>query len=165
MLSAMEQTKKKGSKNQLFVKLANYCAYQERCVKDLELQLQKYELSDNQKSEIIGDLVAQKYIDELRYAKSIARGKFNFKSWGKIKISIYLRQKGIDQIYIKKALDEISVADYDQKCLKLVEKELDRLSAKNLDNYVLKQKLIQAILRKGFDYEVINRNLKIKLEV
>jgi regulatory protein len=151
----MHQEKKQLSKNKLFLKLCSYCAYQERCFSEIELLINKYEISEEDKNELLGDLIAQKFIDELRYAKSVARGKFNFKAWGKIKIRFHLRGKGISDSHIQKAFLEIDKKAYLDKCEMLIAKKKSDLAHKELDEFTLKQKLIAYMSQKGFEFDVI----------
>jgi regulatory protein len=151
----MQKEKKEISKSKLFIKLGSYCAYQERCLFEVNAFIDKYEISQKEREELIGDLVAQKYLDDLRYAKSVARGKFNFKHWGKAKIKFYLINKGIEESYIRKALLEIKKVDYTATCAKLVESKRAKLASKELDEFTEKQTIIASLMQKGFEYDVI----------
>ena len=100
-------SKKQISQSKLLLKLTSYCAYQERCLYDIHQQLNKYELTEEQKEQAIDYLYQEKYLDELRYAQSFTRGKFQFKSWGKNKIKAHLKAKGISDLEIELSLIHI----------------------------------------------------------
>ena len=111
--------KKQISPSKLLVKLASFCAYQERCFLDVERKLDDYELSQNERQELIDYLIKEKYIDETRFAKSVVRGKFNFRKWGRNKLKAYLFSKRIDTGDVSKGLKEINEQDYFLACLGL----------------------------------------------
>ncbi len=155
----MSLEKIKLPKSKVFLKLCSYCAYQERCLSEVELFLEKFEISTYDKDEMISDLVAQKFLDQIRYAKSVARGKFYSKSWGRLKIRFYLKGKKIEDFQINKALAEINSSDYLDRCTKLVQKQKEKLAPKELDTFTMNQKIISSLLQKGYEYAIINEVL------
>lgn len=147
------------SPQKLLVKLASFCAYQERCVQDVERKLNDYELSPDERQDLIDYLIKEKYIDESRYSKSVVRGKFNFRHWGRNKLKAYLYSKGIDNAHIQKGLKEIKEPDYLLTCIKLVESKKEKLSPKELSEFDEKQKIIASLSQKGYEFDVINKAL------
>ena len=67
-------------------KLVNYCVYQDRCHYEVELKMREFVLIPEAKDEILLYLIQENYLNEERFAKSYARGKFYIKRWGKNKI-------------------------------------------------------------------------------
>ena len=61
---------------------------------------------------IIGHLIAQGFLNEERFAKSFARGKFNLKKWGRTRIIRELRNRDISRYNINTALKEIDETAY-----------------------------------------------------
>jgi len=61
---------------------------------------------------VIVELIREKYLDEERYARSYARGKFKIKRWGKYKIKAELKKRQISAYCIKKAMTEIDDEAY-----------------------------------------------------
>ena len=55
-------------------KLEYYCSYQDRCYKEVVTKLKQLGMFDTAINHIIDHLVANKFLDETRYAKSFARG-------------------------------------------------------------------------------------------
>lgn len=155
----MEKPKKELSKKQLIVKLASFCAYQERCISDVYKQFDKYEMTGISYQEIIDELIDEKYIDELRFAKSVARGKFSFRKWGRNKIRQYLQLKHIDKYDVDKALKEIPNTKYLEACQYLADKKMESLAHKELSDFDKKQKTIAYLLQKGYEFDVINEVL------
>ena len=134
-------------------KMCKYCAYQERCQFDVRTKLFGTGLSDDEIENIICDLIEQNFLDELRFSKTFARGKFNTKSWGKIKIKQHLKQKRISDFCITKGLSEISKKDYYLKLDELLQKKSKLLSTE--DEFTKKQKLARYLIGKGFESEMV----------
>jgi len=134
-------------------KMAKHCLYQERCQLDVRLKLFASGLTDDEVDNIICDLIAQNFIDELRFARAFSRGKFNIKGWGKIKIKQHLKQKKISDYCIKKGLSEISSEDYYFKLTELLQKKTILLNADN--EFIKKQKLARFLIGKGFESEMV----------
>ena len=60
-------------------KLKGYCAYQERCHKEVVQKLRDMNMIHQAIDEIITHLIQENYLNEERFAQSYARGKFNIK--------------------------------------------------------------------------------------
>ena len=134
-------------------KMAKYCAYQERCQFEVRTKLFGTGLSNDEIENIICDLIEQNFLDELRFSKAFVRGKFNSKSWGKIKIKQHLKQKRISEFCIKKSLSEISKEDYYSKLNELLQKKSKLLHTE--DEFTKKQKLARYLIGKGFESEMV----------
>ena len=66
--------------------LENYCAYQERCHKDVKSKLKEMKMIPEAIDNILVHLIEQKYLNEERFAKAFVRGKFRIKKWGKSRL-------------------------------------------------------------------------------
>ena len=64
-------------------KLERYCVYQDRCHKEIETKLKEFILIEEAQNQIILHLLEHNFLNEERFSKSFARGKFNIKKWGK----------------------------------------------------------------------------------
>ncbi len=134
-------------------KIVNYCVYQDRCHAEVEQKMKEFVLIPEAKEEIILYLIKENFLNEERFAKSFTRGKFYIKKWGKNKIKLNLLQKGISEKLILKSFLEINQEDY-VKELKLLIEKLQPLG-KGLKEYQKKQKIIKALLSKGYEYDLI----------
>ena len=74
--------------------------------------------------ENIAELIEKDVLNEERFARAIARGKFNMKQWGKRKIIEQLKFQQVSEYCIKKALTEIDYDEYLHVAKKLVVKKL-----------------------------------------
>ncbi len=142
-------------------KARQFCAYQERCHKDVREKLYSLGLYKNSVEEIISELVQDNYLNEERFAIQFAGGKFRIKQWGKIKIKYELKQKNISEYCIKKALSEIDEVDYLKTLKKLLDQKKKLLKTeKNL--FVKRKKLQDFMVQKGFEADLIRRTLEDK---
>ncbi|TAH03079.1 MAG: RecX family transcriptional regulator, partial [Sphingobacteriales bacterium] len=83
------------TKEQALQKLRQYCAYQERCHQEVKDKLYSYGLHQQQVEESISQLIEEDYLNEERFAKQYAGGKFRMKQWGKVKITYELKLKKV----------------------------------------------------------------------
>jgi len=60
-------------------KLRHYCAYQERCHQEVRSKLLKLGVRGYDLELIISELIEENFLNEERFARSYARGKFRIK--------------------------------------------------------------------------------------
>lgn len=134
-------------------KLENYCAYQERCHKEVEKKLNDMNMIAVSKEVILLHLMEHDFLNEERFAKSFSRGKFRIKKWGKQRITQELKQRNISSYNIKTALKEISDDDYSDTFNKLADKRL--LEIKETDKYKKRKKLADYLLYRGWESSLV----------
>jgi regulatory protein len=140
--------------DQSLQKIKQYCAYQERCHKEVREKLHSFGLNKTEVDEIISTLINENYLNEERFAIHYAGGKFRMKQWGKNKIKQALKMKQVSDYCIKKALKEIDEISYEKAFLKLSEQKLKALkSEKNI--FVKKRKLQDFLLQRGFESDLV----------
>jgi regulatory protein len=149
--------------DQAFIKIKQYCAYQERCHAEVKEKLYSFGLYKKDVEKIIADLINENYLNEERFAIQYAGGKFRIKHWGKNKIKQSLKQKQVTDYCIKKALQQISTNDYSKTFEKLVEQKMKTLkSEKNI--FIKKRKLQDFLLMKGYESSMVNEEVGKRLE-
>ncbi len=141
------------SPDQVLEKMAKYCAYQERCVKDVSDRLSGFELSPNDKEEILRYLVDNRFVNDERFAKAFVKGKVNQSGWGFNKIRFHLVQKGIGKEIIDEALQEMDDEAYRQRLVGLLQAKAKTLKAEN--EFEKKRKLAAYALQKGFETSLV----------
>lgn len=135
-------------------KIMRYCAYQERCRQEVWRKLRDLDVMEEDREDMMLYLEEEGFLDEKRFARAFAGGKFRVKRWGKRKIFIALRKKGIQESYIEKAFSsEIPPEDYLSTVEYLVERQSDTL--KHLNPFDRKKKLYNYLVQKGYESEVI----------
>ena len=142
--------------------LENYCAYQERCHKDVIDKLRKMKMIPEVIDTIVVHLITNNYLNEERFAKAFARGKFRIKKWGKNRIIRELKYRNVSKYSIDSALKEIDLDDYYKTLHELAEKRIAQVNEINL--YKKKKKVVDYLLYRGWEshliYEKINELIK-----
>lgn len=139
-------------------KLQKYCAYQDRCHKEVRSKLLELEIYGHDLEDIMATLISDNFLNEERFAQSFARGKFRIKKWGRIKIKIELKRKNISEYCLKKGLAEIDEDEYIKTIYELIEKKNRIVKAKN--DYEKKGKVAAYLMRKGFESHLVWECLK-----
>ena len=105
--------------------------------------------------EILASLVADGYVDDLRYATAFARDKAALGGWGPVKIRYALRAKRIDSSTIDAALQEIEP----EKALGKLERLLAAKRRTLEGDPQIKMKLMRYALSRGYEYDDVRRLL------
>ncbi|AWO01240.1 RecX family transcriptional regulator [Chitinophaga alhagiae] len=140
------------------LKLRHYCAYQERCHSEVREKCYGLGLRGEDIEEAIAHLVEENFLNEERFARAYAGGKFRMQQWGRKKISMVLKQKQISPYCIKKGLEEIDEEDYRSTLQALAEKKYHQLRGEQL----LKRqyKTMQFLLQRGFEQELARETIE-----
>ena len=134
-------------------KSAMFCAYQERTQQEVRDRLKEWGVFGDDAEEVIAELIQQNYLNEERFAKAFAGGKFRVKGWGRRKIKQHLQQRGISGYNLDQAMKEIAPIDYRHTLTELLDKK--RQSLRESNPLVIKQKLVRYALSKGYESELI----------
>jgi regulatory protein len=153
-----EKKKKSFTVDELKRKLENYCVYQDRCHKEVEQKMREYDLIPEARELILLSLLKDNFLNEERFSKSFARGKFRIKSWGKQRIVRELKFRDISAYNIKTALKEIDEQEYIKTIYRITENRNAVISESNF--YKRKKKLIDFLMRKGFENDLIYKVVK-----
>lgn len=134
--------------------MKQYCAYQERCHREVKEKLYALGVWKRDHDEIIATLIEENYLNEERFAIAYAGGKFRIKGWGRIKIKYELKQKQVSEYCIKKALKQIDESNYIDKLTKLAIEKYQSLKG---EQYLIrKKKTIDYLVGRGFELDLIN---------
>lgn len=134
-------------------RLENYCAYQERCHFEIENKIFEMNLTNSEKEAVILHLLEQDFLNEERFSKAFARGKFNIKKWGKVRITRELKYRKITDYNINKALNEIDEAEYFTVFNQLAEKKFTQITEKNIQKK--RKKLADYLLYRGWETNLV----------
>ena len=134
--------------------LERYCVYQDRCHKEVRKKLLEMRMIPDAIDIVIGHLIEHNFLNEERFAKAFARGKFNHKYWGKQRIVRELKQRQISAYNIKTALLEISDEDYMITFDTLSRKRIEQLSREK-DKYKKRKKLIDYLIYRGWEGDLV----------
>jgi regulatory protein len=150
---SLSKKEKVYTRQEALIRISSFCAYQERTQQEVRDKLYGYGLHKDMAEELISKLISENFINEERFAKTYAGGKFRIKKWGRIKIKEALKAKGISEYSIRKGLLEIDATDYISTLLSLIEKRSEKEKEKN--EYKRKYKIAQYLVGKGFETEMV----------
>ncbi|MGC8864961.1 MAG: regulatory protein RecX [Bacteroidales bacterium] len=138
-------------------KVRQWCASSERCTREVERKLLQWGYPATKTKDAIDQLKKEGFVDDERYARAFARGKFHNLKWGKLKIVAELKARGLTTTIIQAALEEIPEEEYRA----LVEKELykKKASLKTSDNWSQRAALLRFAASRGYESTLVNRIL------
>ncbi len=149
----MSQNHKYISKDEALIKLQAYCAYQDRCHSEVRTKLLGLKIYGDDLEDIITELIKENFLNEERFARSYARGKFRIKNWGKRRIIQELKKRRISDYCIKKALTEIDEDEYTAAAEKIITKYFNALIGLEP---IKRKKTYEHAARKGYEPQIIN---------
>ena len=135
------------------VKLMQFCAYRDRTHKEVEEKLKSMNMIPEAQQQIIMQLMQENFLNEERFAKSFARGKFRIKKWGKKRITNELKLRGISPRNIQTGLKEISEADYISTFHEISEKKWESITETSVIKK--KKKLADYLQYRGWESHLI----------
>lgn len=144
-----------GGQGAAIQKLKQYCAYQERSHYEVQQKLWELGVRRAEHDEIVSTLIEEDYLNEERFAKAFAGGKFRMKDWGRKKIYHALKEKRVSEYNIKKAMKEIDDEDYKNVLRELAEKKYALL--KGQQYLIRKKKTMDYLMQKGFEADLVTR--------
>jgi regulatory protein len=152
--------KKYLTKEQALQKAKHYCGYQERSHTEVKQKLYALGLYKQQVEECLSQLIEENYLNEERFARQFAGGKFRMKQWGRVKIKYELKQKQVSDYCIKKGLKEIAEEDYQATLKKLAEEKWASLKSES-NLFVKLRKTQDYLIQKGYEHELVKQALQI----
>lgn len=140
-------------------RLERYCAYQERCHKEVHQKLRDMRMIPEAIDQIIHHLLQHNFLNETRFSQAFARGKFRTKKWGKNRIVRELKYRAISKYNIIIALKEIPESEYLQTFDILSEKRMNQLaSEENLQKK--RKKLADYLLYRGWESTLVYEKIR-----
>jgi regulatory protein len=139
-------------------KAYRYCAYQERSHSEVKNKLFSFGLHSDEVDQVLSRLITEGFVNEERFAKAFAGGKFRMQKWGRIKIENELNALGISRNCIQRGMKEILDDDYKKTLQQLLKKRND-LSSES-DPFKKRNKLAQYAIGRGFEPELVWRMIK-----
>lgn len=139
-------------------KIQRYCAYQERCHQEVRNKLYSFGLYSDEVDQLLTDLITDGFLNEERFAKAFAGGKFRMKKWGRIKIVNALEAHGLSKNCIRIGLKEIDNNDYITTLESILQKKAEESDEENI--FVKRDKLSKFVIQKGYEPELVWKSLK-----
>lgn len=139
-------------------KLERYCAYRERCHKEVVEKLRGMGMVAVAIDHIVTHLITENYLNEERFARSFARGKFRIKKWGKNRIISELRYRNISEYNVRAAMEELPELEYQGTLDALAKKYLSTCGETQLQ--IKKRKLANYLLYRGWESSLVNEKIR-----
>jgi regulatory protein len=156
-----KRTKKTLSVDNAVQMMGKYCAYRERSIDEVVKKLKGFAMSPANIQLVLERLTKQGFLDEDRFATAFAGGKFRQKKWGRKRIQMEMKKKGLSNELIEKGLSQLLEKDYIETLDVLIQKKWKQVtrSGKDADDYETKQsnrgKLIRYALQKGYEMDLV----------
>lgn len=138
-------------------KIRHYCKYQERSQQEVRSKLISLKVYGKALEEIMSKLIEENFLNEERFAKMYAGGKFRMLKWGRVKIKKGLRAKKISDYCIRKAMHEITSEEYEKALTELIAASLKKYQSEN--KFEMKQKTAYFLIAKGYEPELVWKGL------
>ena len=148
-----DKVKKKLSPTEAFNRICRYCAYQERSHKEVRNKLFTYGIYASEVEQILTRLITEGFLNEERFAKAFAGGKFRMKKWGRKKITRALQAHGVTPRCIQSSLKEIGQPDYKKTLKTLLVKKLASIS--EINTLKKENKAARFAMSKGYEPEMV----------
>jgi len=139
-------------------KLERYCAYQDRCHKEVKTRLLEMRMIPEVIDHIIAHLIQENYVNEERFARNFTLGKFRQKQWGRNRIIRELKQREISSYIINSVLPEIE-NEYLSTFEAIAQKRYNQLQGEN-DKYKKRKKLADYLTYRGWEGNLIYDKVK-----
>lgn len=145
-------------RNDIMQKLRRYCAYQERCHEEVRTKLLALQVYGQELEEAISQLTEEDFLNEERFAKAYAGGKFRMQKWGRTKITRELKRRKISDYCIRKAMMEIPEGDYKVVMNKLITDALKKYKVRN--PLITANKTAKFVISKGYESSLVWSEIK-----
>ena len=145
-------------------KMRRWCAMQERCTVEVKIHAAASGISDKNTAKIIEQLKEEGFINEERFAKLYAGGKFRNKKWGRSRIKGEHRARQISEEAIREGIKEIDEEQYRKNIVEMVEHKIATTDHSN--PILFKHRLSKLAIAKGYEpdlvYQIIDELMKEK---
>lgn len=142
------------------IRLADLCARSEQCEADVRQKLYRLGLSSGEVQSIVTSLIEERFIDNARFARSFARDKCRFSSWGRNKIRLALAAKRISAADIAQGLASIEEHDYMDALRRTAAAKARGLDLNGAEARENRLKLFRHILSRGFESDLASKAIR-----
>lgn len=141
------------SQTQLRAKARAYCARQERCQQEVRDKLYAWGGHKEDVEQVIAQLIGEGFLNEARFAEHYAVSKSRQKGWGRRKIGVALKAKGVSASCIASGLKAIDGEEETEHLKLAVAKRWER--TKETDPWIRREKVVRYFVGKGFPRELV----------
>lgn len=145
-------TKKTKTAEQALQSLMRLCARAEYSSGDALRLMKRWGVAEGDAQKVVAKLIAERFIDDSRYAEAFVRDKLHLSGWGAYKIKNALRAKGISREIIDSVVvPMLADTDMRERLTDIMHRRMRTL--KYSSSYDAKNKLIRFAISRGYDIE------------
>ena len=146
-----KRVKRTKTAEQALASLQRLCARAERSSGDALRLMATWEVDPAKRQEVLQRLIADRFIDDRRYAEAFVREKTSLSSWGEYKIRATLKRKGISDEIIAEVCNSSETLHTTERLSQRLQRKARTYNYKTL--YELKTKLLRHALSLGFQMD------------
>ena len=146
----LEQIKNLNKENEyyeLYNKALKYVLTKMRSIYEVDKYLEKLEVKENSRKEIINKLKDINLLNDKVYASAFISDKIYLSNDGPLKIKNDLLNKQVDESIIDEELSKYDLDIFEEKIKKIISKKKNN----KYSNYVFKQKMLRYFVNLGYD--------------
>lgn len=147
---------------QAYQKLTDLCARSEHCQQEMKEKMRQWGVSEEEQAKVMDRLIAERYVDDERFAHAFIYDKIRYNKWGRRKVEQALWMKRIDDSISKSILDDVDDDEYIRILRPLLKQK--RKSIKADSEYELTMKLIKFAISRGFTMDIIKQCIEVEDE-
>lgn len=144
--------RKPKSAEQALAALMRLCARSEKSSGDALRLMRTWEVAEGARQSVLQKLIDQRFIDDRRYAEAYTREKSSLAGWGKRKIALQLRQKGVSRDIVDEVIASLNTDEQSERLADKLRRKMR--STKAASQYELRGKLLRYALSLGYDYDM-----------
>lgn len=144
--------RKPKSAEQALAALMRLCARSEKSSGDALRLMRTWEVAEGARQSVLQKLIDQRFIDDRRYAEAYTREKSSLAGWGRRKIALQLRQKGVSRDIVDEVLASLNTDEQSERLADKLRRKMRSTKAAN--QYELRGKLLRYALSLGYDYDM-----------
>jgi regulatory protein len=125
-------------------------------------KMRQWGVSEEEQAEVMDRLIAERYVDDERFARAFIYDKIRYNKWGRRKVEQALWMKRIDDSISRPLLDEVDDEEYLSILRPMLKQK--RKSTKADSEYELTMKLIKYAMSRGFTMDIIKQCIEVEDE-
>lgn len=137
----------------IFNRLAWLCSRREYCSSGIMDLLRRKGVEGKEAAAVLERLLAERYVDDARYARAFARDKAHLAGWGSRKIAYALASKGIPAETVKEALSEVEDGESTRRMEEVIRGKWRSVKAATPQER--RVKVLRFALSRGYDYAAV----------
>jgi len=148
---------KQKTEQEVFIKMAQLCSKSEQCSPEIIKKIREYGFDSILIQSVLDRLEKENFLNDKRYVSLYVSDKFRVNKWGRVKISYYLKMKGLKEGLIQSGLREIDEEEYVKLLVQTMKEKAKSVRGDN--KYEKMGHVIRFTQSRGFEPELIHRYL------